>query len=82
METVAALTSWSIGVASEGVGPEMGFMGESLAGTDREGLIGQPLAFGWRTLCLKNAGFSSFSVQLTIYYSSGFAGDKPDMSCS
>lgn len=37
-------------IAASGVGPLTGFMGESLAGTPREHLMGQDLANGWRNV--------------------------------
>ncbi|CAK8995259.1 unnamed protein product, partial [Durusdinium trenchii] len=45
---IAQLTSWSMDIAARGTGPLRGFMGESLAGTPREHLMGAELALGWR----------------------------------
>ena len=47
---IAQLTSWSMDIAARGTGPLRGFMGESLAGTPREHLMGAELALGWRTV--------------------------------
>ena len=48
---IAEVTSWSMEVAGNGIGPDRGFMNEEFQkGTSRFNLKGKELANGWKIL--------------------------------
>lgn len=52
-EVLAKVCAWSLKISAEGVGPKVGFYGEAFAPNSfRAGLIGEPLAKGFKSLGL------------------------------